>query len=73
MGKVGWGDKRWGNGCMYVFQFSAWTSRQYEDRLTSKRRIKDLQDIKGTPDSIYRRQLWFNLFKSFIEDILRKE
>lgn len=41
-----------------------------EDRLVSKRRIKNLQDIAGAPGQARARQLWFNYFKAFITDVM---
>ena len=41
-----------------------------EDRITSKRRVKNLQDSSGAPGQARQRQLWFNYFRTFIVDIL---
>jgi hypothetical protein len=44
-----------------------------EDRLTSKKRVKDLRDLSGAPGQARQRQLWFNYFRTFVVDILGQE
>jgi hypothetical protein len=41
-----------------------------EDQVTSKTRVKNLRDVNGAPISVYKRQLWFNYFRTFVVDVI---
>lgn len=44
-----------------------------EDRIASKRRMKNLRDLSGAPGQARQRQLWFNYFQAFVGDFLGHE
>lgn len=38
---------------------------KFEDRKTSKKRLRTLEDTLGAPGSVYARSLWYNRFEHY--------
>jgi hypothetical protein len=45
----------------------------FEDRVASKKKVKQLTNVKGPPTTQYLRSLWWNRFTQFREHTLKKE
>jgi hypothetical protein len=39
---------------------------RFEDRRTSKKRLRTLQDTRGAPGTVYSRSLWLNRLENYI-------
>ena len=40
-----------------------------EDRFTSKKRLRELDDVRGAPGTIYHRELWVNRLENYAQSI----
>jgi hypothetical protein len=40
-----------------------------EDRFASKKRLRELEDVRGAPGTVYSRQLWTNRLEHYAQSI----